>query len=82
MNQIFNPKVMNCDIIVAYAAHAIHRLNTNMNNGSNIILIIAPTIIDVMANFGFHSALIIEFNAIHIIKNGIHRAIIPQYVVA
>jgi hypothetical protein len=53
-----------------------------MNNGSNIILITAPIIIEIIANFGFHSALIIEFRAIHTMKNGIHNVMIQPYVVA
>ena len=46
------------------------------------MLIIAQTSIETIANFGFHSALIIEFSAIQIMKNGIHSAIILQYIVA
>ena len=43
-----------------------------------MVLITAHITIDSIANLGFHEALIIEFNVIHIIKNGIHRAIILQ----
>ncbi|MBQ9553930.1 hypothetical protein IJU97_03075 [bacterium] len=69
-------------MIVAYAAHAIHKSNTKMNNGSNKILMIAQTTIDSIENFGFQSALIIEFRVAPIIKKGIQIAIIDQYCVA
>lgn len=78
MNQTLRIKVINWDMIVAYAAQAIQKSKTKINNGSNIILIIAPIIIEIIANFGFHSALIIEFNAIQSMKNGIQSAIIHQ----
>ena len=51
-------------------------LNTNIKIGSNIVFKIAPETIDVIAYFGFPSALIIEFNVVPIIINGNPIAII------
>jgi hypothetical protein len=49
-----------------------------MNNASRIVFITAHIIIEIIANFGFQSALMIEFKEIQIIKNGIQRMIIAQ----
>ena len=50
-------------------------INTNINTGSKIIFKIAPAIIEVIANLGFPSALIIEFNVVPIIIKGSPNAI-------
>ena len=76
--QTFNAKVINWLIIVAYAAQAIQRLKLKMNNASRIVFITAHIIIEIIANFGFQSALMIEFKEIQIIKNGIQRMIMAQ----
>ena len=76
--QTFNAKVINWLIIVAYAAQAIQRLKLKMNNASRIVFITAHIIIEIMANFGFQSALMMEFKEIQIIKNGIQRMIMAQ----
>ena len=66
-------------ITVAIAAPSTPISNTKINMGSNITFKIAPATIDVIANFGLPSALIIEFKVVPIIMKGKPIAIIPPY---
>ena len=57
-------------ITVAIAAPSTPFLKAKIKIGSKITFKIAPMTIDVIAYFGFPSALIIEFNVVPIIING------------
>ena len=66
-----------CPIMVAHAAPAIPISKVKINNGSKIVLIIAPANVQIMEYFGLPSALIRLLPPVVTIRKGNPKDVIP-----